>query len=422
MELRLDRLLAALRDHTEEVLAAIDGDALLLKKESGGLVIANPKKGLYTPLQEHHLYAKGIVYRRDPYRLVSLPLIKIYNIGEHDVGVPQLAAMAAAEGAGLRFLRKIDGSLVQAFRADGRVWLTTRGMIEGARVRRDDAAESEDRVEFDYLGEARRLAERDLPRLLDDPAVLDGRTLIFELIHPEARNITNYGDRTDLVLLAAFDHARFAYWAYPELAEFAAAHGLPVVDALAPAGATFGEQVEAVLAALAGTDQEGAVVNFERGGEVIYRVKVKTPDYLRLLRLMAECTYDHTAELVDAHPEWGGWADLEAYLRALGRERSPEELLAVYREFYEQHIAYLADCDRLRAWAEEACRGVEARLGGRSGDERAFRKAFAAVVVGLPHSGLVFAALDGRLTRERVRQVVRSPAEARTALAAVGRA
>ena len=418
MELRLDRLLGALRDRPGEVLGAIDRDPMLLKKESGGLVLANASQLLFTPQEQHQLFAKGIVYRRDPYRLVSLPLIKIYNIGERDVTVADLAGLAGEEGVRLRFLRKIDGSLVQAFRADGRVWLTTRGMIEGAKLRRGDAAE-ESRTEFDYLGEARHLAGRDLPRLLDDPAALDGRTLVFELIHPAARNITNYGDRTALILLAAFDHGRFAYLPYPELAEIAARYGFPVVDALSPAGATFGEQIDALLAALAGTDQEGAVVNFERAGEVIYRVKVKTPDYLRLLRLMAECTYDRTAALVDAHPEWAGWPDLEAHLKAQGRENSPEELLTIYREYYEQHAAYLADCDRLRSWAEVTCRGVEARLGGRSGDAAAFRKAFAAVAVGLPYSGLVFAAFDGRLTLDRVRKIVRTPAEARSALATV---
>src|SRR5438270_7840310 len=141
MELRLDRLLADLRARTGDVLAAIDADPLLVKRESGGLVLANASQALYTPQQQHHLYAKGIVYRRDPYRLVSLPLIKIYNVGERDVTVADLSGLAREAGVRLRFLRKLDGSLVQAFRADGRTWLTTRGMIEGAKVRRSDADE-----------------------------------------------------------------------------------------------------------------------------------------------------------------------------------------------------------------------------------------------------------------------------------------
>src|SRR3954462_14927342 len=131
MELRLDRLLAHLRQHLPAVLEAIDRDPLLIHRESGGLVLANASQYLYTPQEQHQLYAKGIVYQRSPYRLVSLPLIKIYNLGERDVTVADLAELANEPNLQLRFLRKIDGSLVQVFRLDGRVWFTTRGMIEG---------------------------------------------------------------------------------------------------------------------------------------------------------------------------------------------------------------------------------------------------------------------------------------------------
>src|SRR5437660_5438583 len=105
MELRLDRLLTDLRERAAEILAAIDADELLLKRVSGGLVLANASKALFTPERQHQLYAKGIVYRRDPYRLVSLPLIKIYNLGERGVTVDDLATLNAA-GVRTRFLRK----------------------------------------------------------------------------------------------------------------------------------------------------------------------------------------------------------------------------------------------------------------------------------------------------------------------------
>src|SRR5713101_6716512 len=103
MELRLDRLLADLRDRPTDVLAAIDADPLLLKRESGGLVLANASQLLFTPQSQHQLYAKGIVYRRDPYRLVSLPLVKIYNMGERNVTVADLTALGAEPGVQIRF-------------------------------------------------------------------------------------------------------------------------------------------------------------------------------------------------------------------------------------------------------------------------------------------------------------------------------
>src|SRR5262245_60914715 len=93
VQLRLDHLLSALRERPAAILEAIDRDALLVKRTSGDLVLANASQALYTPQQEHQLYAKGIVYRRAPYRLVSLPLIKIYNLGEHNVTVADLAAL-----------------------------------------------------------------------------------------------------------------------------------------------------------------------------------------------------------------------------------------------------------------------------------------------------------------------------------------
>jgi hypothetical protein len=418
MELRLDRLLAALREHTAAILEAIDRDPLLLKKESGGLVLANASQELFTPRAEHQLYAKGIVYRRDPYRLVSLPLIKIYNLGEHNVSTGDLADVLSEAALCVHFLRKIDGSLIQVFRADGRVWFTTRGMIEGARGRGQDREES--RPDFDYLGTARRLAEQQCPALFRDPALLDGRTLLFELIHPAAQKVTNYGDRRELILLTGFDHARGEYLPYPRVAALAAEHGLPFVDALAPQGQTLAERIANLLAALAGTDQEGSVLEFARADAVVYRVKVKSPDYLQLMRALAECTYDRTVGYLDANPHLTSWEEFEAFLKDQGREAVPEELLPFYRQHYEEFRVYLEQCEWMRRWALCVQEELNARLGSREGKEpAAHRKAFAALAGTYPHSGLIFAALDGRLDLTRIRKQFGTLREARDAVAAL---
>jgi hypothetical protein len=319
----------------------------------------------------------------------------------------------------LRFLRKFDGSLVQVFRAGGRVYFTTRGMIEGARWR-FEPGEEDRAAEFDFLGEARRLAEERYPLLLSEPALLEGRTLVFELIHPGSPKVTSYGDRADLVLLAAFDHAPLAYLSYDQVLDLGMAHGLTVVDALAPHGTTFAEQVDALLASWAGTDEEGAVICFERGDEVIYRVKVKSPDYLRLMRLMAFCTYQRTVDLLDAAPQVQNWEGLRALLQEQGNERVPEEVLVFYREHYERFRAYLADLETLRRWAESACAAIDASIGGRAGKEpAAYRKAFAEKAKAWPLAKLIFSHLDGRLGLDQLRKSVRSPEEAQVALAQV---
>jgi hypothetical protein len=420
MELRLDRLLHKLRQNPTAILEAIDRDPLLLKRESGTLVLANASQALYTPQEEHQLFAKGIVYRRDPYRLVSLPLVKIYNLGERDVTVADLAALIEEPHVRLRFLRKIDGSLIQAFHHDGRVWLSTRGMIEGARLRsgRDNG---EDSSEFDYIGTARRLASERYPRLLDAADWLAGRTLIFELIHPQAKKVTSYGERTDLILLGCFDTRRLSYAPYPEIAALAQQYGLTVVDALSPCGETLSEQIEHLLATLAGTDQEGSVLQFENAHEVIYRVKVKSPDYLRLMRAMAECTYESLVTLMDDNPHLESWDDVEAVLKGRGREAVPEEVLSFYRRHYEHFMAYLGDCERLRRWAMQRHDEIDRQLGGGHDKESpSYRKSYAALATRSPYANLLFAALDGRLDRDRLRRLIRDAEQAQQALKDLG--
>jgi hypothetical protein len=424
MELRLDRLLADLRDNPETILGAIDADPLLVKRTSGDLILANATQALYTPQAQHQLYAKGIVYRRNPYRLVSLPLVKIYNVGERDVTVADLLGIANEPEVRLRFLRKMDGSLIQLFRAEGRTWVTTRGMIEGARWRADDDDDEQDEdrsLDFDYVAVAREMVQSLYPRVLSDESALDGRTMLFELIHPQARKVTNYGERADLVFIGCFDQRRVAYLAHDDLRSLAECYHLNLVDALSPTGSGLGEQIESLLASLAGTDEEGSVVCFERGDEIIYRVKVKSPEYLQLMKLMAFCTYERTVELIDANPGVDSWDDLKAVLQEQGRDQVPEEVLTFYRQHWDNFQSYLVDLMRLGKWGESTCQKIDTAIGGRTGrDPGAYRKAFAAQAVTTACPALVFAALDGRVDVPRLRKMARTPDEVAEMLTKVG--
>jgi hypothetical protein len=60
---------------------------------------------------------------------------------------------------------------------------------------------------------------------------------------------------------------------------------------------------------------------------------------------------------------------------------------------------------------------LEAEAEAGTGNDRLLRKCFAARAVKLPHKGLVFAAFDDRLDVSAVRQVVRTPEEAKDAVA-----
>jgi hypothetical protein len=420
MNLRLDYLLKELRSRETDILAAIDADPLLIRRQAGPLVLANAGAMLFTPQEQHQLFAKGIVYCREPFELVSLPLVKIYNLGERDVSAADLAGMSHGAGARLQFLRKFDGTMIQRFQFDGRVYFTTRGMIEGGpAIGLQDEDAPERTRQFDFLGTARRLAGSRYQVLCEHRREFEGLTLIFEFIHPETRIITNYNNRQDLILLACFDRAKWRYFTYSEVTELARQFGLTVVDELIPTGQTLGEQIDSLLASTAGTDQEGAVIAIEREDGVVYRAKVKSPDYLRVLKLVVTCTYARTVEMIEAHPDWASCADMKLHLQGLGREQVPEEVLEFYREHYETHAAYLANCERLCTWAQSQARQLLAEVQVQSGDPpepRLLRKAFAARAVKLPLSALLFAAFDGRLDIAVVRQLARTPAEARDAV------
>lgn len=91
----------------------------------------------------------------------------------------------------------------------------------------------------------------------------------FELIHPNNRIVVDYGDRCELVILAAFRPDGSEVFPLPQEVQRC---GLPIVRSFT--GAEFAK-VEA-LKALAWADAEGFVVRFADGG----RLKIKFAAYL----------------------------------------------------------------------------------------------------------------------------------------------
>jgi len=418
MNLRIDELLAELQSRMVEVLQSIDRDELLTKKEHNGVILANASKVLFSPTETHQLLAKGIVYRRNPWRLVSLPLIKIFNLNEREfINLQTLTGLIQSAPTDrecrLHFLRKYDGTMIQRFQEFGQIRFTTRGTIEGLTSREQEAG-------FDYLGSARQIARERYPALLEDRQEFESLSMVFELIHPESRVITDYGERRDLLLLAVMDRSAFRYLPFDELRQFAERHGLAVVDAFTPIGVTLGEQIDSMLSSIAGTDQEGAVLTLEFGHEVVFRAKVKSPDYLQLLRLMVNCTYAATAELLKQHPEIETWEAFEPFLRSRGTETVPEELIEAYRSHFIAYRQYLVDCEKVLRWAKGRFDEVQRDLGSLVADVRGYRKLFATNVQTIPHNMLLFAALDDKLTLEKVCKLASTPDEIRASLILIG--
>ncbi len=410
MELRVDRLLEHLKENRVAVLQAIDRDPMLLKRTIDGITLANAMKELFTPQETHQLFAKGIVYRRENWELVSLPLIKIYNLGEREVTAHSLASLS--EQNHLRVLTKMDGTMLQRFQANGRVYFTTRGVIEGVRPLTE--ADDGENANFDYVGSARQMARELYPQLLQTPSEWDGLSFVFEFIHPETRVITDYGGMRDLVLIAVFDTREFRYYPYPEMERFADRWSLRVVQPMPTVGKTLTEQIDSLLGLIAGTDHEGGVLVFEDPHRVVYRAKVKGPDYLRLLKLAVRCNYSSTVEMLEAQPNLLSWEEFAEILRNMGSEKVPEELLGMYREHYDAYCQYLQDCATIVEHIKRVCETYRVRL--TETDPRQRRKELAGLIAHERLKGLIFTAYDGKLDVKAVTKIFTTAREVQEVL------
>jgi hypothetical protein len=349
-------LLGRLKDEEAAVLAAIDADPLLKKRERpDGLVIANASGALFEPQVEHQLYAKGLVYVREPYRVVSLPLVKMYNHGSRPYNEETTAAVEVEEGVRLVFPEKVDGTMIQCFAWEGECYFTTRSILEGTG--RDD----EELTPFVEV--ARGIMASQHPALLD-AAVIDGLTLIFEMIHPISRQVTFYGTQEELVLLSVFERGPMRYWTMAQVEAFAGKHGLRVPEVLL-SDADLRDGIEQIRAKLEADERipEGTIVCFEKDGQLVHRVKVKTQAYLERFSMKLNCSLKQTVDMLWGHPELHEWERFLAHL--IESKLSEEEVEAMYRGFFDEYMAWQASVEaelealRVRVAAWEAERGAK---------------------------------------------------------------
>ncbi|MFH9725291.1 RNA ligase [Streptomyces sp. NPDC017254] len=322
---------------------------------------------------------RGLVADDTTGRVVALPLPKFFNIGEHAVGRPYAPPLPDEP---FEVYDKVDGSLAVVFHYDGRWHVASKGSFTSAQAtwaqRRLDAA--------------------------DTTGLKPGVTYLAEILYPGNRIVVNYGERRDLVLLAAFDRDGTE----TPLAEAAAGwHPIGSIVRTWPAMSV------AELVALTesntlpgghratGTDAEGFVLRFASG----LRAKAKLAEYVRLHKVLTGVTErdiwrGHGIQRFAAVPagelakglgcavsdvEASGGKPLDALL-----EQVPDEFDAWVREVIGRLDAAAADRER-------AIDQAYARVAHLAGD----RGAFARAAAGEPDRGLraaLFLRLDGRPT------------------------
>ncbi|WP_405677107.1 AAA family ATPase [Streptomyces sp. NBC_00868] len=207
---------------------------------------------------------RGLVADDTTGAIVALPLPKFFNVGEHESGQPYAPALPDEP---FEVYDKVDGSLAVVFHYADRWRVASKGSFISAQATW-----------------AQRLLDTK-----DTAALRPGTTYLAEILYPQNRIVVDYGDRRDLVLLAAFG----ADGTEVPLAE-AAPHwegigsvvtvwpAMPLDELIAltesntlPGGAT-----------ATGIDAEGFVLRFASG----VRAKAKLSEYVRLHKVLTGVT------------------------------------------------------------------------------------------------------------------------------------
>ncbi|WEH13783.1 RNA ligase [Streptomyces sp. VNUA24] len=284
---------------------------------------------------------RGLVADDTTGEIVALPLPKFFNVGEHESGQPYAPGLPDEP---FEVYDKVDGSLAVVFHYAGRWRVASKGSFVSVQATW-----------------AQRLLDGK-----DTSGLLPGVTYLAEILYPENRIVVDYGDRRDMVLLAAFakDGTEVA------LAEAAAGWheigsvvtvrpALPLTDLLAM---TDGNRLPDGGAAI-GTDAEGFVLRFASG----VRAKAKFAEYVRLHKVLTGVT---------ERDIWRGhgiqrFAGLPAKQVAQALNCSAEDVVASGGRPLDALLEQVPD--EFDAWVRGVVAGIEKQVEDR---ERAIDEAF----------------------------------------------
>lgn len=322
---------------------------------------------------------RGLVADDGTGEIVALPLPKFFNVGEHEAGQPYAPSLPDEP---FEVYDKVDGSLAVVFHYAGRWRVASKGSFVSVQATW-----------------AQRLLDAK-----DTSGLVPGVTYLAEILYPENRIVVDYGDRRDVVLLAAFakDGTEIA------LAEAAVGwRGIGSVVTVRPAvplaellAMTEGNRLPGGLTAT-GTDAEGFVLRFASG----VRAKAKFAEYVRLHKVLTGVT---------ERDIWRGhgiqrFAGLPAKQVAQALNCSAEDVVASAGRPLDALLEQVPD--EFDAWVRGVVAGIDKQVEDRErAIDEAFRSlahlagdrgAFARAVRELPDAALrpaMFQRLDGRPT------------------------
>ena len=271
MELKIQKFL---RDHPEdwyELLKKAPFE-LIINEYPDGRVIFKYIQFASDFTEELVREARGIILQKGTWDIVCLPFSKFFNFGEPNAYDLNLLNSTIIE--------KIDGSIIKIYFYKEKWHVATNGTIEA-----DDATTHDDKTTFEDL-----FFDVILPYRFEEltSSFYKDSTYLFELIHPMNRVVVDYQGKKELIFIGARCNTSFVDDDIFKLQY----HFVNEFDEIRlPKKYVINIHDLSELAAIAdkanksGADFEGFVVAETKDFEIIGRVKIKSPKYLKLHRL-----------------------------------------------------------------------------------------------------------------------------------------
>jgi RNA ligase len=232
------------------------------------------------------IMSRGLIIDSKTGEIVARSFDKFFNWGERGIftTVPIVS-----------ITEKMDGSLGILYRRDWKHRIATRGSLE-----------SEQAIwATEYLNQNYKLDNLPIEY-----------TLLFEIIYPANRVVVNYGERQDLVLLAARNRFMGHHLEYARVRALAHRYGFSLpYDGVYSHGSSVDELLANVE--LLGENEEGYVAEFADG----QRFKFKGQQYLRLHKLLTRLSFKNVLKAIE-----GG--ELIQFLEGI-----PDEFLAQTKDW-----------------------------------------------------------------------------------------
>ncbi len=235
------------------------------------------------------IQSRGIIIDTDTHTVIARPFDKFFNLGER----MQLDELPSHLDYWI--IEKLDGVLVIPFKYDDNMFVSTRGSFDN---------------EFTDI-----ILKDDLYLQLED-LEYDSYTHMFELIHPDARIVTNYGDQKSLILIGIRKTESGKQMDPDFVQQYAAAHGLKVFEEH-----DSGEDApieDGILEDMkewpSDNIEEGWVIQFESG----LLIKIKRTEYIELVKLIQKVSFRHIINymLEDKYDEYHAKLPEEVQLAA----------------------------------------------------------------------------------------------------------